>query len=65
MTDTEIRCALAKDDAEILMKHLDMFGYGEAVMEQYCYELTDYGLISRRDGQPVQVQEDNAPQMTM
>ena len=61
----EIRCALAKDDAEILMKHLDMFGYGEAVMEQYCYELTDYGLISRRDGQPVQVQEDNAPQMTM
>lgn len=61
----EIRCALTEDDAEMLMKHVDLYGYGKDVMEHYNYVLTNYGLVSRRDGQPVQAQEIDIPQMTM
>ena len=28
--------------------------YGEALIQQYGGELTDYGLLTRADGQPVQ-----------
>lgn len=61
----EIRCALTEDEAEMLMKHVDLYGYGKDVMEHYNYVLTNYGLVSRRDGQPVQAQELDIPQMTM
>ena len=29
-------------------------GYGETLIQQYGGELTDYGLLTRADGQPVQ-----------
>lgn len=61
----EIHCSLTEDDAEMLIKHVDLYGYGKDVMEQYNYELTEYGLISRRDGQPIQAQENNSLQMSM
>ena len=30
------------------------FFYGETLIQQYGGELTDYGLLTRADGQPVQ-----------
>jgi len=61
----EIRFSLSEAEANILIKHVDLYAYGKELMEHYNYELTDYGLISRRDGQQILQPEENAPQMTM
>lgn len=61
----EIRFSLSEDEAEILLKHVNLFDYGKELMAHYNSQLTDYGLVTRRDGQPIQGQEENTVQMNM
>jgi hypothetical protein len=40
------------------MKHLNLYAYGADLMERRNAMLTDYGLIERRDGQPILTQSE-------
>lgn len=49
----ELRTSLG-EAAELLLPHVNLYQYGEALMETQGSVLTEYGLLERRDGQPVQ-----------
>lgn len=50
----ELRFAMDKTAADILMPYVNLRGYGKAVAEHDHVYLTGYGGIERRDGQPIQ-----------
>ena len=50
----ELRSAVGEEQAVLLCRYLNLYGYGEALIQQYGGELTDYGLLTRADSQPVQ-----------
>ena len=50
----ELRRSMGEENADLLCWYLYLYGYGEALIQQYGGELTDYGLLTRADGQPVQ-----------
>ena len=50
----ELRRSMGEENADLLCWYLNLYGYGEALIQQYGGELTDYGLLTRVDGQPVQ-----------
>ena len=50
----ELRSAIGEEQAALLCRYLNLYGYGEALIQQYGGELTDYGLLTRADSQPVQ-----------
>ena len=50
----ELRRSMGEENADLLCWYLNLYGYGEALIRQYGGELTDYGLLTRADGQPVQ-----------
>ena len=50
----ELRRSMGQENADLLCWYLNLYGYGEALIQQYGGELTDYGLLTRADGQPVQ-----------
>ena len=50
----ELRRSMEEENADLLCRYLNLYGYGETLIQQYGGELTDYGLLTRADGQPVQ-----------
>ena len=50
----ELRRSMGEENADLLCWYLNLYGYGEALIQQYGGELTDYGLVTRANGQPVQ-----------
>lgn len=50
----ELRSAVGEEQAVLLCRYLNLYGYGEALIQQYGGELTDYGLLTRADSQPGQ-----------
>ena len=50
----ELRRSMGEENADLLCRYLNLYGYGEALIQQYGGELTYYGLLTRADGQPVQ-----------
>ncbi len=42
---------MGEENADLLCWYLNLYGYGEALIQQYGGELTDYGLLTRADGQ--------------
>ena len=50
----ELRRSMGEENADLLCWYLNLYGYGEALIQQYGGELTDYGLLTRADGQLVQ-----------
>ena len=58
----ELSFLLSDHDAETLLPFVDLHAYGSKLMQQQELTLTEYGLIERRDKQPVQGQkEENTP----
>lgn len=49
----------------ILKKHVDLSAYGNAVIEAYKTAMTPYGLVGRRDGEPMRLIENDQPKMMM
>ena len=43
---------LSPEDVERLIPHLNLYNYGQELLEHFGAVLTDYGMIERRDGQP-------------
>ena len=50
----ELRRSMGEENADLLCRYLNLYGYGEALIQRYGGELTDYGLLTRVDGQLVQ-----------
>ncbi len=58
----ELSIILAEEDAAQLLPCLDLRRYGQALIERCGGMLTEYGLIERKDGQPVQAPEQQPSQ---
>ena len=50
----EIKFSLIEQEADLLIPHVNLHQYGKALLENHTWTLTDYGMISRQDGQPIQ-----------
>ena len=53
----ELSAVLRDEDAATLIPHLNLYQYGQALIERCGGTLTAYGLIERKDHQPVQTAE--------
>ncbi len=58
----ELSLILTEQDAAFITPHLDLYQYGQALIQRCGGMLTDYGLIERKDGQPIQVPEQQPSQ---
>lgn len=54
----ELSAALTKPEVEMIAPHLNLYQYGQALVQKRNGSLTPYGLLERRDGQPIQAMED-------
>ena len=50
----ELSVLLCKPEAETILPHVNLQKYGEALIQKSGGVLTSYGLIERKDGQPIQ-----------
>ena len=62
MAKGELSTVLNTEDAEILIPHLNLYQYGQALIDRSGGVLTAYGLIEREDSQPVQAVENEPVQ---
>ena len=61
----ELRFTVDSSVLPVLLKHINLCGYGNSVMEIHNSKLTPYGLVERRDGQAMQLTAETGPKMTM
>ena len=50
----ELHVSMDDREAELLLPFVDLHGYGLALLERYNSVITPYGIVERRDGQPLQ-----------
>lgn len=50
----EIKFSMTEQEAELLIPHVNLHQYGTALLTNHNWNLTEYGMISRQDGQPIQ-----------
>ena len=50
----ELHAILDDRTVELLKPCVDLYRFGDALIQKYDSDLTEYGLVERRDGQPVQ-----------
>ena len=55
--EAELNAMLGEKDADLIMRHLNLYAYGKALLEQENAAITTYGRLQRRDGQPIQAME--------
>ena len=56
---------MAESDAEILVPHVNLYTYGEALLQSQHAILTEYGVIERQDGQPMLTRQSQEMEMKM
>ena len=61
----ELKVTMAESDAEILLPHVNLYTYGEALLQSQHAILTEYGVIERQDGQPILTQQSQEMGMRM
>lgn len=49
----EMKVVMDDSTAELLTKYVDLYGYGNAIIQRDNAQLTQYGLLEREDGQPI------------
>ena len=52
--EAELNAMLSEKDTDLIMRHLNLYAYGKALLEQENAAITPYGRLQRRDGQPIQ-----------
>ncbi len=57
----ELAAILRERDAAQIAPHLDLYQYGQSLIQDCGGVLTDYGLIERKDGEPIRTMK-NQPQ---
>ena len=55
--EAELSAMLGEKDAELIIRHLNLYAYGKALLEQDNAVVTPYGRLQRLDGQPIQTME--------
>ena len=55
--EAELNAMLGEKDADLIIRHLNLYGYGKALLEQENAAITPYGRLERKDGQPIQAME--------
>ncbi len=58
----ELSAVLYPQEQELILPYLNLYLYGQAVMERDGCILTEYGMVGRTDGQPVQAALQQAQQ---
>ena len=61
----ELPTILSSDDLAQIIPHLNLYQYGQTLIQHCGGMLTDYGLIRRDDGQPIQAIEQQPQQGRM
>ena len=61
----ELPTILSSDDLAQIIPHLNLYQYGQTLIQHCGGMLTDYGLIRRNDGQPIQAIEQQPQQGRM
>ena len=57
---------LSSADRDLILKHINLYAYGKELLEQDAAVISTYGLIERKDNQPILSQAQQEPsQMTM
>ena len=56
----ELRFIVDERSRPILQKHVALYNYGQDVMAAHNALLTPYGLVQRRDGEPIRNEETQA-----
>ena len=59
----ELTIILPDEVARLIRSHINLHTYGQALMASHNSIQTEYGLLERRDGQPIQTIEQQKPQM--
>ena len=59
---SRLRSALPQEELELLLPHVNLYGYGESAMKRYPLAMTEYGGLDRFDGEPVLKQENDTPE---
>jgi hypothetical protein len=54
----ELKVIVDQKSAELLIPNLNLYAYGKDILAQDHSVITDYGLIERRDGQPILTQSE-------
>lgn len=58
----ELRVVISSPDAKTLLPHVDLAGYGHALLERYQSVITRYGMLARNEDQQVQdMEQGSAP----
>ena len=60
---SELAAMLPEADAQMVASHLNLYAYGSELMKENNSVQTDYGLLERRDGQPIQTIAEPHPEM--
>lgn len=58
----EMSVIMSPDSAEIMLPYLDLEGYGHALVETLHADLTAYGMVERKDRQPVYTSQEQSQQ---
>ena len=58
----ELAAILCEEEAKYIIPHLNLYQYGQTLIQRYGGVLTDYGLIERADGQPIHAMENQTQQ---
>ncbi|MDD3778444.1 MAG: hypothetical protein PHU76_01770 [Synergistaceae bacterium] len=53
LAKSEVEFMLGDNDVELLTQFLNLHGYGQALMERFGSAITSYGLLERKDFQPI------------
>lgn len=61
----ELNLIVDPRSAEVMIPYLDLEGYGAALVKGLNAELTDYGMVERKDRQPVHIPEEQPQQSGM
>ncbi len=62
---SELRVMLGNAEADSFAQYVDLTSFGRSLLERDHAVITDYGLIERQDGQPVQTMEQKTEGMVM
>ena len=62
MAKGELSAILCDPEAEMIIPHLNLNLYGQALIQKSGGMLTAYGMIERADGQPIQRMEESPKQ---
>ena len=58
----DLQCTVGGEDSELMAKYMNLTGYGKALLERENGVVTHYGMLERKDGQPIQTQAEQEEQ---